>query len=339
MILVTGASGHIGNVLVRELLGRGDRVRALVRLGKTPPALAGLDVELADGDILDMASLERALQGVELIYHLAARISLADGPDPETERVNVEGTHNLLAAMRHLGPARLVFASSIYALREPPAGIPFDETQPFDPLQSRGAYDHSKALASLAVQAAAADGLDAVIVCPTAVTGPYDFHDSEAGRAIRLYMRPGLKFYVQGAYDFVDVRDAALGCILAAEKGQRGETYILGGERMTVLEMARTVWEAADCPHASLEVPLWLADWVAGLMPFYHELTGAKPLFTRYSLGAVCSNSHISHARASRELGFQPRPARQAVMDAVRWFQQGQAAWTPLPETSHKAAV
>ncbi len=103
MILVTGASGHIGNVLVRELLGRGERVRALVRPGNTPPALAGLEVELAVGDILDMDSLERALQGVNLVYHLAARISLADGPDPETERVNLEGTRNLIAAMRQLG--------------------------------------------------------------------------------------------------------------------------------------------------------------------------------------------------------------------------------------------
>jgi dihydroflavonol-4-reductase len=339
MILVTGATGHIGNVLVRELLGRGERVRALVRPGKTPPALAGLDVELAVGDILDMASLERALRGAELVYHLAARISLAVGPDPETEQVNLDGTRNLIAAMRQFGTDRLVYASSIYALRSPPGSTLFDETQPFDPLQSRGAYDHSKALASLAVQAAVADGLDAVIVCPTAVTGPYDFHDSEAGRAIRLYMRPGLKFYVQGAYDFIDVRDAAQGCILAAEKGRRGETYILSGERITVLEMAQTVWEAADCWHASLEVPLWLAYWVADLMPLYSDLTGVKPFFTRYSLDAICSNSHISHAKASRELGFHPRLARQAVIDAVRWFQQYQAAGTPIPEPKSKAAV
>jgi len=339
MILITGATGHIGNVLVREYLERRERVRVLVRTGKTLPALAGLDVEMVHGDILDPDSLECGMRGVSLVYHLAARISLATGPDPETERVNVEGTRNVIAAIRRSGMARLVYASSIYALRKPLDGIPIDETQPFDVLRCQGAYDCSKARASLAVQREVADGLDAVIVCPTAITGPYDFHESEAGCAIRLYMRPGLKFYVQGAYDFIDVRDATQGFILAAEKGRRGETYILSGDRLTVREMAQTVWDAADCWHASLEVPLWLAYWIADLMPFCNDLTGKKPLFTRYSLDAICSNSHISHAKASRELGFHPRPARQAVTDAVRWFQQGQASVVSISETITKAAV
>jgi dihydroflavonol-4-reductase len=333
MILVTGATGHIGNVLVRELLAGGERVRALVRGKQKPSALAGLDVEIFPGDILDLDSLMAAMRGVELVYHLAARISLATGPDPQTERVNLEGTRNVIAAIRETGKARLVYASSIYALRKPGDGSPIDETQPFDPLQCRGAYDRSKSMASLAVQAAAAQGLEAVIVCPTAVTGPYDFHESEAGRAIRMYMRPGLKFFVRGAYDFIDVRDAAQGCILAATQGRSGETYILSGDRLTLQEVVDTVWAAAPGWHAGLEVPLFLAYWVAGLMPFYYGLTGASPLFTRYSMDAICSNSHISHARASRELGFQPRPARQAVTDAVLWFQQAGLGGLPVAET------
>ena len=339
MILVTGATGHIGNVLVRELLRHGENVRVLVRPGKTPLALAGLDVEIAPGNILDIDSLECALGGVDLVYHLAARISLTAGPDSETERVNLDGTRNVIAAMRRSGNARLVYASSVYALRKPIDGTPIDETQPFDAVHCQGVYDCSKARASLAVQSAIADGLDAVIVCPTAVTGPYDFHDSETGRAIRLYMRPGLKFYVEGAYDFLDVRDAAHGFILAAEKGRRGETYILSGDRLTIREVAQMVWDAANGWHACLEVPLWLAYWVSDLMPFYSELTGMQPFFTRYSLDAVCSHSHISHAKASRELGFHPRPARQAVSDAVRWFQQRRASVTPISETKPKTAI
>ena len=339
MNLVTGATGHTGNVLVRELLARGHPVWALVRPGKMSPALAGLDVEIVRGDVLDQDSLERAMPGVSLVYHLAARISLSSGPDPETERVNLEGTYNVIAAMRRSGAARLVYASSAYALRIPAAGTSIDESQPFDALHCRGAYDRSKALASLAVQAAVADGLDAVLLCPTAVTGPYDFHDSEAGRAIRLYMQPGLKFTVKGAYDFIDVRDAAHGFILAAALGRRGEKYILSGDRLTVKEVAQMVWQATHDWHPNLEVPLWLAYWVAGLMPFYAELTSTPPIFTRYSLDAICSNSHISHARATRELGFQPRPARKAVLDAVRWFQQGLVADLPAPEPLPKAIV
>jgi dihydroflavonol-4-reductase len=339
MILVTGATGHIGNVLVRQYVERGEHVRVLVRPGKTPPALTGLEVEICPGDILDLASLDHAMQDVRLVHHLAARINITNGPDPETERVNLEGTRNVLKAMRRAGTGRLVYASSIYALRKPPEGTPIDETQPYDPDQCLGVYDRSKALASLAVQAAAAEGLDAVIVCPTAVTGPYDFHDSEAGRAIRLYMRSGLDFYVEGAYDFVDVRDVAEGFILAAEKGRCGETYILGGERLTLREVTQIVRAATGGWNAGIQIPLWLAYWVADWMPLYHDLTGTKPLFTRYSLDAISSNSHISHAKAGRELGYQPRPAREAVMDAVRWFQQSQGHEVPIPEVIPRTAV
>jgi dihydroflavonol-4-reductase len=338
MILVTGATGHIGNVLVRTLLGRGERVRALVRPGSTPAALAGLDVEIASGDILDPGSLERAMQGVRLVYHLAACISLATRPDPGLERVNVDGTRNVLAAMRRSGTPRLVYASSIYALRKPEEGIPIDETQPFEAQNCQGPYDQSKARASLAVQEAAAGGLDAVIVCPTAVTGPYDFHESEAGLAIQLYMEPGLKFHVKGAYDFIDVRDAAQGFILAAEKGRSGETYILGGERLTVRELAQMIGETAGGWHAGIEIPLWLAYWAASLAPLYCEITGAKPFFTRYTLDAIGSNSLISHEKASRELGFHPGPARQAVLDAVKWFQEMRSG-AAIPEMLPKAAV
>jgi dihydroflavonol-4-reductase len=339
MNLVTGATGHIGNVLVRELLGRGERVRALVRPGKIPLALDGLDVEIVPGDVLDPASLRQAMDGVKVVYHLAARISLETGPDPETEQVNYQGTLNVLAAAQAAHIRRLVYASSIYALKKPAQGIPIDESQPFDTTGCKGAYDCSKARASLAVQQAAAAGLDVVIVCPTAVTGPYDFHESEAGRAIRLYMRPGMKFYVDGAYDFIDVRDAAQGFVLAAEKGRSGETYILSGDRMTVREVAQTVWRATGRGSAGIAIPLELAYLAADLMPFYAELTGVKPFFTHYSLEAVCSNSQISHAKASRELGYHPRPARQAVADAVRWFQDGMEPEGPLPETIAKAAA
>jgi dihydroflavonol-4-reductase len=279
------------------------------------------------------------MQDVSLVYHLAARISLKDGPDPETVRVNLDGTQNVIAAMRRASAARLVYASSVYALQKAANGAPINELQPFDALQCQGAYDGSKARASLAVQGAVLDGLDAVIVCPTAVTGPYDFHNSDTGRAIRLYMQPGLKFTVKGAYDFIDVRDAAHGFILAAEKGRRGETYILSGERLAVRDVARMIWQETHGWHANLEVPLWLAYWIAGLMPFYAELTGSEPVFTRYSLDAICSNSHFSHAKTSRELGFQPRPARQAVLDAVRWFQQGPDLYIAHSETVPGAAV
>ncbi len=319
MNLVTGATGHIGNVLVRQLLARGERVRVLVRPGRPLTALKDLPVELAYGDLLDGESLLGALVGVDVVYHLAARVSLSAGPDPLTERVNLEGTRNLLKALRRFWRrqgGRLVYASSVYALRIPEEGV-VDESLPFDPGAARGVYDRSKAAASLEVQSAATDWLDVVIVCPTAAVGPGDFHGSETGRGIRYAMLPGVKFYVDGAYDFVDVRDVATGCLLAAERGRCGEKYILGGERLSVRAAMEIAGQVAGVRHWLVRIPDRLADLFAETLSLVWE---DSPL-TPYSLAAVRSNSYISHARAERELGFEPRPARQAVAASVLWWQ------------------
>jgi dihydroflavonol-4-reductase len=332
--LVTGATGHLGNTLVRQLLGRGQKVRALVRPGKNPTALAGLNVEYTYGDMLDPDSLLRAIRGVDMVYHLAARVSVAAGPDPETVRVNLDGTCNLIHAILQNPVRRLLYVSSIYSLRVPAAGM-IDETCSFDLHSMRGEYDRSKAAASIEVQKAAASGLDTVIVCPTAVTGPFDYQMSEAGRGILYNLRSGIKFYVDGAYDFVDVRDAAAGCILAAEKGCRGAMYILGGDRLTVREVSETIWKAAGGWHVGIHLPDWVADLAAEIMPMLFD----DPIVTPYSLGAVRSNSHISHARASTELGYSPRPAIQAICDAVKWWKKQGGEFQPVPEMIAKTAL
>lgn len=334
MILVTGATGHIGNVLTRQLLASGAKVRALVRQQVVPAALEGLDVELVRGDVLDRAALQRALEGVDRVYHLAARVSILPGPDPETERVNLEGTRNVLEAVRASGVRRLVYASSIYAMRVPESG-PIDERCPFDPLHARGAYDRSKAAASLAVLQAAAAGLDAVLVCPTAVTGPFDFQRSEAGRGILYNLTPGIKFLVDGGYDFVDVRDVARGMLLAGEKGRRGETYILGGDYLTVNQVSETIWQTAGGWHTGVPLPGWVADLAGELLPLFND----DPIVTPYSLQAIRSNGNISHAKAEAELGYHPRPARQAIHDATAWWLDRLAEPELLPERIAKAAA
>jgi dihydroflavonol-4-reductase len=317
MHLVTGATGHIGNILIRQLLARGEHVRAMVRPGGIPEALTGLTVDLVPGDLLDPRSLTEALLGVEYVYHLGARISLGPGSDPETWRVNLEGTRNLVEAALNAGIQRFLYASSIYSLRRPVTGL-VDETLPFDPASAYGDYDRSKAAASLEVLSAVEHGLDAVLLCPTAVTGPFDFKNSESGRAIKYNMPPGIKFTVDGGYDFVDVRDVAKGFIRAAEIGRRGETYILGGERLTVREVSKLIWQAAGGWHWGIHLPGWMADLAAGVLPLFSQ----DPLVTPYTLGAIRSNSYISHAKAAAELGYQPRPAATAVREAVRWWQE-----------------
>jgi dihydroflavonol-4-reductase len=320
MILVTGATGHIGNVLVRTLLDQGKKVRALIWRGEDTSPINGLDVELVQGDVLDPASLEPAMHGVETVYHLAGIISIMPGRNPFVWRVNVEGTRNVLAASRYARVRRLIYTSSIHAIARAPHGSTMDESLGFDQNNPYGEYDRSKAAASLEVQKAAADGLDAVIVCPTGVIGPYDFRGSELGEVIRGASEARPMFYVEGAYDFVDVRDVVDGMIASSERGRQGESYILSGHKLSVRYMLATVREVTGKAFASIKIPFSLAEFAARYTPWYYRRTKAKPRFTPYSLEVLRSNSSISFSKASTELGYKPRPVYESIADTVRWF-------------------
>ncbi len=322
MKLVTGATGHIGNVLVRSLNERGERVRAMIMPGEDPSPLNGLDGEIVEADVLDYQSLLKAFKHIDVVYHLAGIISILPGKDNMLQAVNVIGTRNVIQAARTAGVRRLVYTSSIHALRRIPEGVTIDETVPFDPEHAISSYDLSKASASLDVLNAVRDGLDAVIVCPTGVIGPYDFRLSELGQLILDCVDQKPMLYVDGAYDFVDVRDVAQGLILAGEKGRRGESYILSGERIAVLDIIKIVQEVLGTRLFSLKIPFSLARFTANLTPFYYRLTRAKPRFTSYSLATVTSNSYISHAKANHELGYHPRPLRESLADTVKWFKR-----------------
>lgn len=319
MILVTGATGHIGNVLVRNLLERGQKVRALVLPGENMCSLEGLKLEVVVGDILQPASLDLAFEGVEVVYHLAGMISIVPGEDDLVQRVNVQGTQNVLQAARKAGVRRLVYTSSIHAIQRAPIGVVIDESLPFDPGNPVGAYDRSKAQATLAVIESIRDGLDAVIVCPTGVIGPYDYRGSEIGRLIEDCAENRPQLYIDGAYDFVDVRDVSQGLILACEKGESGEVYILSGERVTVQQILDCVQEATGRRIPRLKIPLWLARFAAHFTPVYYRLAKLKPRFTHYSLVTVTGNSVFSNAKARFKLGFNPRPVAQSIADTVRW--------------------
>jgi dihydroflavonol-4-reductase len=319
MILVTGATGHIGNVLVRKLLDRGEKVRALIWRGEDSRPLKNLDVEQVMGDVLDPASLEPAMRGVETVYHLAGIISIMPGRNPFVWRVNVEGTRNVLAAARHAGIRRLIYTSSIHAIARAPHGVTMDESLGFDQNNPYGEYDRSKAAASLEVQSAAA-GLDAVIVCPTGVIGPYDFRGSEMGEVIRSASEAHTMLYVEGAYDFVDVRDVVDGLISACEHGRRGENYILSGHKLSVRYMLETVREVTGRAFTSIKIPFSLAEWAARYTPWYYQRTQATPRFTPYSLEVLQSNANISCKKALAELGYKSRPVYESIAGAVGWF-------------------
>ncbi|MBN2549792.1 MAG: SDR family oxidoreductase [Anaerolineales bacterium] len=327
MKLVTGATGHIGNVLARRLVEDGEKVRALALPGEDLSTSKDLDIEWVVGNVLDLPCLECAFEGVDTVYHLAGVISIMPGKNEMVQQVNLQGTRHVLQAAQKAGVRRLVYTSSIHALNRAPHGVVIDESVPFDPEHAISAYDRSKALASLEVLEAARQGLDAVIACPTGVIGPYDYRGSEMGHVIRDAMNPGAQLCIEGAYDFVDVRDVADGLVRAAEKGRRGESYILSGERITYRQILETVRQVTGSRLRLLHIPLWLARFAAHFAPTYYRLTHSRPRLTPYSLATVASNSVISSAKARRELGFAPRPLSESIADTVRWlFEQRKLA-------------
>ena len=326
MILVTGATGHIGNALVRKLLNQGEKVRALIMREEDASSIRDLGLECVEGDVLDPASLKPALAGVDTVYHLAGIISIMPGKNPFVWKINVEGTRNILEAARRAGIRRLLYTSSIHAVKRAPHGVVIDESLGFDPNNYYGEYDRSKAAASLEVQKSALTDLNAVIVCPTGVIGPYDFRGSEMGEVIRGAAEAHTMFYIEGAYDFVDVRDVADGMIAAAVHGRRGESYILGGSKISMHDMLETVRKVTGKDFNSIKIPFSLANVAARFTPWYYRRTKTKPRFTPYSLEVLQSNSDISHKKAERELGFNPRPVIDTIADTVRWYTENQRA-------------
>ena len=320
MILVTGATGHIGNVLVRELLEQGYSVRALVLPGESLNPIEELDLEIIEGNVLDPDSLNRAMQGIEGVFHLAGIISIMPGDNEWVRKVNVDGTKNIIQAVCASGVKRMLHTSSIHALKRV-EGVSMDESLPFDPENPVGIYDRTKAEASLAVLAGVEEGLDAVIVCPTGVVGPNDYLGSEMGSLILGWLKAGVSLLIDGAYDFVDVRDVARGMILAYENGRTGSVYILGGEQMQITRLQQMVRDIAGLPSKVLKIPARLALFISNFTPMFYRLTGSKPRFTRYSIVTVTGNSQISSDRAKRELGYKSRSLYESMSDTVHWWQ------------------
>lgn len=319
MWLVTGATGHIGNVLVRKLLERGEKVRALILPNECRESIQGLDVEAVEGDVLNEKTLYESMRDVKGVFHLAGVISIMPGSNEVVRKVNIEGTKNILRVAKVLNVGKFVYTSSIHAIKRVEEGI-IDESLPYDPDNPYGEYDRAKAEATLEVQQAAQAGLDAVIACPTGVIGPYDFRGSLMGGVIHTAAESKPTLYVDGAYDFVDVRDVADGLIAAAEKGRSGESYILSGHKISVRYLLETVREITGRRFFKMKIPFDLAKFVSLFTPMYYSVAKVSPRFTPYSLEVLRSNSNISHVKATRELGYTPRPLYESIRDAVKWF-------------------
>ncbi len=315
--VVTGATGHLGNVLVRHLVEQGRSVRALVQPRDDLTPLAGLPVELFWGDVTQEATLELALKGADVVFHLAGLVSITKGQRQRLWEVNVEGTRHVVEACRRLGVRRLVHVSSVHALAEA-SGDRLDETAGFG--GTGGDYSRSKAEASEAVLEATRRGLDAVQVLPTGVVGPWDFRLSEMGQFIARAGQGRMPIAVAGGYDWVDVRDVAQGLVLAADHGRAGEAYLLNGEWKSTEAVLRAVAEAAQVSPPRLTVPLALLWPLALAAPVLERLTRKRALLTTYALRQLGSKARVDDGKARRELGYTSRPIATAVVDAWQFL-------------------
>lgn len=329
MNLVTGGTGHLGNVLVRKLEEEGEKVRVLALPGESTSALDGTDTEIVLGNILDPDSLEPAMKGVNTVFHLAGLVSIEPGREEVLHRVNVEGTRNVLNVARKSGVNKFIYTSSIHALARPPLGVQIDEQQPFDTQNEAGAYDRTKALASVQVLQANREDFSTIILCPTGVLGPYDYRRSEMGELIIEWMNKKVSFLVKGMFDWVDVRDVARAHISASRQGQPGKTYIIGGHRVSLTSIHSMVNNMLNHHSLAVTIPLPLAYWATYFTDLYYKVNRKRPRFTRYSLETVNSNSEIDSSLAKQVLNHQPRPFLETIQDTVNWWLNNQTNIVP----------
>ena len=317
--LVTGGGGRLGNVLVRRLVEQGQKVRVL-EPGTLPESLSGLDIEFMSGSVLDDGDVGRATDGVDVVYHLAAKIDLSPKKDPMMYTINVEGTRKVVDACLS-GGLRLVHTSSHHALEREPLDEPLTEDKPLA-LHEKCEYHRSKAVGETIVLEACERGLDAVIVNPGSMVGPHDYEPSMIGTALIDMYFGRIPVLLELLSDYVDVRDVADGMIAAAEKGRRGERYFLTGDVIPIMEMVSLYGELTGARVPTRALPLWVG-WV--LLPFAlagSAATKNEPFITADMLRASVSNEVVLHDKAHRELGYTIRTLRESLTDAVAWYRE-----------------
>jgi 3beta-hydroxysteroid-4beta-carboxylate 3-dehydrogenase (decarboxylating) len=320
-VLVTGGSGHLGANLVRRLLDEGQQVRALERRGGSGDAMAGLDVEMAWGDLRDPAAVRAAVRGCQRVYHCAAKVSSAEGQQREIYASNVLGTRHLLRAALDEGVERVVVTGSFSAVGHDPAR-PSDETVPVDPFGRLLPYQRSKVAVEHECLKAVVDGLDVVIATSCAILGPHDYKPSRMGQLLLDFARGRLRAYVPGGFEFVATRDIVQGHRLAMDKGRPGQKYIFSTAFQTVDELM-TIYEGVTGrrrPRLRLPGPVMsgLAEAVNFLV--MRLAPDVEPRFTPGAVRILRMHRRADIAKARTELGYQPGSIEDAVREAYEDF-------------------
>jgi len=319
VVVVTGASGHVGANLVRTLLASGQPVRAMVHHDRR--ALEGLDLETVTGNVEDPDSLRRAFAGADLVYHTAAHISILMSDWERLAAVNVVGTRNVVNACLQCRVRRLVHFSSVDALEHDPSGKPLDESRPLVHSEQYPPYARSKAAAETQVRQGLARGLDAVILYPSAIIGPHDYRLGFPNGGLLAICKGKLWALIDGGFDWVDVRDVVAGALEAAVRAPAGGCYVLSGHWASLRDLAVLANQINGVQVPRLVLPMWIARLGAPFVAVGSLLVGKRPLFTGAALQPLRAKQHSNHARATRDLNYHPRPLKETIADTWQWFE------------------
>ena len=323
--IVTGASGFLGNNIIR-MLEHDDNaeVRAFVLNGESISSLNNLKCSIYYGDVTKADTLNSVFDGCDgieiFVIHCAAVVYIKSKYNSRVYDVNVNGTKNIVDKVLEYN-AKLIYVSSVHAIPEKSDGNLISEVSIFNPDNVVGLYAKTKAEAARYVMDSVKDkGLNACIVHPSGILGPYDFSNSHLTALVSEIVRGKLPMCVKGGYDFVDVRDVAKGIIMACDKGKKGECYIMSGEFVSIKKLADLVCDVVGKKRIKVVLPIMIAKIVAPFYEMYYNVKGKTPLFTKYSLYTLSSNSNFSNEKAKRDLGFVTRDITDTVKDMVMWI-------------------
>lgn len=320
-VLVTGAAGFVGSAVVRALLARGTAVRVLVRPTSDLGNLDDLPVERFFGDLRDRKSVDRAVKGCEAVFHVAADYRLWVPQPREMFANNVEGTRHVMLAAGEAGVPRIVYTSSVATLGLPRDVEAADEDTPATQADMIGPYKQSKFAAEAVVRAMIADkGLPAVIVHPSTPIGPWDRRPTPTGQIIVEAASGHMPAYVDTGLNLVHVDDVADGHLLALEQGKPGERFILGGDNLTLKQILVQIGEVTGKPAPRIQVPHKVVMPIAAMAEMWGRISNREPFVTLDGVRLARKKMFFSSERAKRRLGYRPRPASEAIVDAIDWF-------------------
>lgn len=323
--LVTGAAGFLGGTICRQLLNEGKKVRAFVLPNDPAIKFVPEGAEVVRGDLTDMASLQRFFavsEGTEtIVLHIASIVTVNPDYSQKVMDVNVGGTNNIIKmCLSHPECKKMVYCSSTGAIPELPKGRKISEVRDFDASKVIGCYSQSKALATQAVLDAVREkGLNACVVHPSGILGPEDFAVGETTGTLIKIINGNMPMGIDGSFNLCDVRDLADGTIKAAEKGRKGECYILGNEQVTFRDFSKMICEESGCKKVGAFMPIWMAN-IMGYIMEKKAKKGEKPLMTRFSVYNLARNNEFDSSKAKRELGYTTRSYRETIHDEILWL-------------------